>query len=607
MGMRWQDLLPILAVVMLFGCCYGVLGSEEASRLLDEANRLRDNGQERQSLSVYSRARDAVRDWKLRAEIDFNKGYAFMKLNRQKEGRDEFLRVLLSQSLEVLKGKEAPVRVFDALYSILYTCDFRYHRVINRAIELIIRNQNESVLLGIRPVEVLYSHLPESSLQRVFRAHGNQVPEIRQSPDFEHSYRGRKSTESQPLRVGVLLTYYLLESHNVGLALRSLLEETAKLKEESYLFLLATPESCDNPNRQVGIQQAVKGAHLVLDLTCLSDAEALSVMQSYQLDVVVDANIGVEGSRPSIAVSLSRVVPTVGAIGVSHSTGSSRLHSFVLDRYVVPPSRIAIEFTESALYMPSFYQATHFHWSFGRNASPRTHNSRGGDISRANYGLPSTASVVFCNLNTLMKSDVDHYDAMASIVNGVEGSVLWLFENPSQAVPELTSYLKSQLHRENSLIFAPLMDYYDNLDRLPLCDLFLDSYPVSSQTVAADVLWSGVPLLARAGSAFRSRVAASLNWHLRFKGVGENYLIADSVSEFVEKGIALGRNPVALSHIKQQLLAARSKTRVYGPSAFAKGWHVGLEIMREMWEHFSEDDTWRMPHIFVVKQPRKLW
>jgi predicted O-linked N-acetylglucosamine transferase (SPINDLY family) len=89
------------------------------------------------------------------------------------------------------------------------------------------------------------------------------------------------------------------------------------------------------------------------------------------------------------------------------------------------------------------------------------------------------------------------------------------------------------------LVFAErLPRVEDHLARYRQADLFLDTHPYNAHTTAADALMAGLPVLTFEGSAFPSRVAASL---LRSAG-----LSADSSWEAGSAGVVLrGRAIVA--------------------------------------------------------------
>lgn len=50
----------------------------------------------------------------------------------------------------------------------------------------------------------------------------------------------------------------------------------------------------------------------------------------------------------------------------------------------------------------------------------------------------------------------------------------------------------------------------EHLVRLRLADLYLDTTVYNGHTTGSDVLWAGVPMVTMAGTAWPSRVGASL-------------------------------------------------------------------------------------------------
>ena len=54
----------------------------------------------------------------------------------------------------------------------------------------------------------------------------------------------------------------------------------------------------------------------------------------------------------------------------------------------------------------------------------------------------------------------------------------------------------------------------DYLNRFALIDLYLDTFPYSSGTVASDALFMGCPMLALSGKTMVSRMAGSILTHV---------------------------------------------------------------------------------------------
>jgi predicted O-linked N-acetylglucosamine transferase (SPINDLY family) len=70
--------------------------------------------------------------------------------------------------------------------------------------------------------------------------------------------------------------------------------------------------------------------------------------------------------------------------------------------------------------------------------------------------------------------------------------------------------------------------------RMPLADLFLDTFPYNAGTVASDAIRMGLPLVTRVGEAFASRMAARLLY-----AIGADDGITDSACNYVSKAVDL--------------------------------------------------------------------
>ena len=71
-----------------------------------------------------------------------------------------------------------------------------------------------------------------------------------------------------------------------------------------------------------------------------------------------------------------------------------------------------------------------------------------------------------------------------------------------------------------------------HLGRVGHANLFLDSFPYGAHTTASDAVFRGVPVLARTGESFQSRVAHSI---IHFAGMPD--MFAETWEHFIDKGI----------------------------------------------------------------------
>jgi len=100
------------------------------------------------------------------------------------------------------------------------------------------------------------------------------------------------------------------------------------------------------------------------------------------------------------------------------------------------------------------------------------------------------------------------------ILAAVPKAVLWLLRFPDIGEANLLSLAESWASKEvaSRIIFTDVAPKPLHISRAQVCDLFLDTPECNAHTTAADVLWSGTPLLTlpRHKHKMCSRIAASI-------------------------------------------------------------------------------------------------
>ncbi len=156
-------------------------------------------------------------------------------------------------------------------------------------------------------------------------------------------------------------------------------------------------------------------------------------------------------------------------------------------------------------------------------------------------------------------------DGWARILNAVEGSVLWLYQDNPYAVQNLRQEAKKRGLDINRLIFASRVDLPDHLARYKVADLFLDTFPCNAHTTASDALWAGLPLLTLVGKSFAARVAASL-----LNAVGLQDMVVETQEEYETLAIDIAINPEKLDAIKARLKQNLLITPLFDTPLFTK-------------------------------------
>ena len=105
----------------------------------------------------------------------------------------------------------------------------------------------------------------------------------------------------------------------------------------------------------------------------------------------------------------------------------------------------------------------------------------------------------------------------------------------------------------------------DHLARISLADLFLDTFPYNAHSTCSDSLYSGLPVITKAGNSFSGRVAASM-----LNAVGLPELITKTENEYEELALYFSKNRDQLQKIKGKLKENKLKTSLFDTKKYVK-------------------------------------
>jgi predicted O-linked N-acetylglucosamine transferase (SPINDLY family) len=295
----------------------------------------------------------------------------------------------------------------------------------------------------------------------------------------------------------------------------------------------------------------------------LSDRAAAEKIVAEDIDILVNLN-GYFGEY-RMEVFAHRPAPVqVNYLGFPATLGASYIDYILADRFVIPKNEERF-YTEKVVTLPGSYQV---------NDSRRHLAAARPD--RAAHQLPEQA-FVFCNFNMSYKITPENFAAWMRILKQVDGSVLWLLQSNLVSPANLRREAERHGIAGDRLIFAPFTSMEEQLNRLPLADLFLDTMPCNAHTTASDALWVGVPLITCTGTTFSGRVAASL-----LNAVDLPELVTANWQDYEALAVKLATDPALLHAIRQKLARNRQttplfdtdRTRRHIESAYAKMWEI---------------------------------
>lgn len=374
-------------------------------------------------------------------------------------------------------------------------------------------------------------------------------------PDFAHR-RGRDATRK--LRIGYVSSD--LREHAVGFGLAEVMELHDRSRFDIRAYYCGIPRVDPTQER---IRASVDAW---CDINGLSDDAAAARIAADEVDILIDVNGFTRDART--AVFARRPAPViVNWFGFPGTMGTPYHHYIVADPFVIPAGD-EIFYSEKVLRLPC-YQPNDRRRPVAEHVPGRTEE-----------GLPE-AAFVFCCLNGAQKITQPMFDLWMRILGDVPDSVLWLLDSTPDTNARLRRLAAQRGISGDRIVFAPKKPNPEHLARYRLADLFLDTYPYGAHTTAADALWMGVPILTIPGQSFASRVCADV-----VQAAGLSELICPTADAYVDRAIALARDPAKVAHYRAHLDAGRHTSVLFDTTLLVRSLEGLFEIM---WRDFEAD------------------
>jgi len=306
------------------------------------------------------------------------------------------------------------------------------------------------------------------------------------------------------------------------------------------------------PDSQDEMRKRLKAAcEDFIDVRNQSDQEVALAARNLQIDIAIDLKGFTQDGRPGI-FALRCAPLQVSYLGYPGTMGAAYIDYLIADLTLVPEGNQR-HYSEKIIYLPNSYQVNDAKRSIADKV-----------FTREELGLPQEG-FVFCCFNNNYKITPGTFDGWMRILQRVEGSVLWLFEENPRAASNLRQAALRRGVNAERLIFAKRMTPPEHLARHRVADLFIDTLPCNAHTTASDSLWAGLPVLTCVGNAFAGRVAASLLNAIRLPE-----LITSTQAQYEDLAVELATKPQRLAEIKHKLADNRTSTPLFDTLLYTK-------------------------------------
>ena len=286
----------------------------------------------------------------------------------------------------------------------------------------------------------------------------------------------------------------------------------------------------------------------VVECREMSTAEQAQRIRDDGVAILVDMSGFTASSR--LTVFALRPAPIQVLWLAYPSTTGADFIDYVIGDPVLTPLEHAADFSEKIAQLPVCYEPTD---------ELREHPAAS---TRAEAGLPDGAFVYAC-FNQSYKITEPVFSRWCRILERVPGSVLWLLVPQEHIQTALRRQAVARGIAPERVIFAPFVKPTEHLARLPLADLFLDTFPYGAHTTCSDALWMGLPVLTQVGRSFSARVAASL-----LSAVDLAELAVDDALEYERRAVALANDRASLQRLRDHLSEKRMQLALFDNRRF---------------------------------------
>ncbi|MDP3512596.1 MAG: tetratricopeptide repeat protein [Sulfuritalea sp.] len=294
----------------------------------------------------------------------------------------------------------------------------------------------------------------------------------------------------------------------------------------------------------------------------LSDEAVAQKIRDEKIDILIDLSGHTSGNR---LLTFARKPAPIQAswMGYPGTTGLQAMDYYFTDRFFLPQARFGGQFTEALVYLPANAPFLPYEQAPAVNGLPALENGR---LTFGSFNRPSKITrPVVALWAKLLRALPESRMLLAGMPAAGKGDMLveWFAQEGIER-GRLSVHVRTN------------MDRYLGLHHQ--VDICLDTFPYNGGTTTLHALWMGVPTLTLAGGTPASRTGASVLGH-----VGLEAFVAHDAEDFVQKGLSLTGNIVALHDIRTCLRERLANSAIGQPALIAAGLNQALRIMWERW------------------------
>ena len=360
------------------------------------------------------------------------------------------------------------------------------------------------------------------------------------------------------LKVGFVSGDFL--SHPVGYFLESVIVNLDKSKIETFAYT-------NNAYEDILTTRLKEKFDAYKSLVGMRDRQAASLIHADNVHILIDLSGHTALNR--LPVFAFKPAPIqVSWLGYWATTGVAEIDYILGDHYVTP-IREKHHFRERIKRLPESY------FCF----TPPDSVIEVGDLPALKNGF-----ITFGCFNNFSKVNASVIALWVKVLKAVEGSRLLLKARQLQdtrIINDLILSFDSLGISSQRLSFEGPTDRKNYFQSYNKIDIALDPFPFPGGATSAEALWSGVPVLTKAGDCFVAH-----NGETIAHNSGQSEWIAQDDIDYIRKAVRFSSNLNALARLRSGLRAQILASPLFNAARFAKHFEeTMLDIWLQHWDH----------------------
>lgn len=474
------------------------------------------------------------------ADAQFNYGICLLQL-REFDSARSILDSVLTKRPDYFQA------VAPLLHSNRQCCLWKYTQIYSARLRDIIASGNA---VEIAPFSIITLEDSDYKEQLAIAKYWiklkrqEQLPLLANDIKTQHSKPTVGQSISENSTTGKVKIGYLsadFHEHATSYLLARVLELHDKSKFEIVAFSYGTDDGKEMRQRLI---EAVD--HFV-DLQKCTNSQMIQVIQSYNLDILIDLKGFTQNTRSEIL--LNRLAKYhVNFLGYPATMGRELVDYIIVDDYIVNYEEE--QFDEKILKLPNSYQPTDNTRVLSRPPS------------KLELSLPEEM-FVFAAFHQSYKITEGILKCWCNILAANQNSVLWCLINNDTARRQVSEFCEQNGISKERIVFAEKVSQSEHLTRIQQADLILDTYPVNGHTSTSDALWANVPVITCSGNTFISRVAGSL-----LSAMNLQELICDDLVEYEQLALKLSLNKNSYQALIRKLESSKQSAPLFNTEQY---------------------------------------